>query len=519
MAVGDEKGGLHLLNLKSGDVVYTDPNAHIGGIKSIAKLPSENGFTTVGADRRIVRWNLALIKKSSVAKTGDKNANNNSNNNNAQSVITLQIVSELELTETPLFVRYAKLSPNHKRTHRSHDDEGKEVVSSNELFAVGLQDNNIQLFYADTNKRFLVLYGHKLAPTDVDFSDDGQLVASVGIDKALRFWGSDFGDCHRAIHAHDDYVTRVVFVPGTHYCFTSSLDGSVKHWDGDTWTMIQQFRSHQRGLYALCLNSNGSHFASAGSDKCLRVFGRTEEMLFPEEEASRVAQEAMDDEAARRNAIQKLDEKDVEVGVSGQATAATNTAAERLMDALDLVSIELQRLGDGGKIQMTAQASLIFRNRSVWEYLWATIEEIRPSELRHAIAALTSIHLSALLQYLSLMESHNAILNYETAAKILLALVAPAPGSSARPVMFFSEENSIEMVTSTDAAAVTNLDRLESLRNRIASRLQQQADRMEGNIAALKFVMQRLSDRERVKFYDVSKIQGHKKKYHTSQIL
>eukprot|EP00388_Colpodella_angusta_P041465 GDKK01053337.1.p1 GENE.GDKK01053337.1~~GDKK01053337.1.p1 ORF type:complete len:236 (+),score=24.95 GDKK01053337.1:27-710(+) len=227
----------------------------------------------------------------------------------------------------------------------------------------------------------------------------------------------------------------------------------------------------------------------------------------------------MEDDPPRRNAIQRLDEKDVEVGVSGQATSATNTAAEKLMDALDLVSVELQRLGDGGKVQMAAAASLVFRNRSVWEYLWSIIEEIKPSELRHCIATLTHIHLSALLQYLSLMDSHNAILNYETAAKILLSLVAPAPGSSSRPIMFFSDENSIELKTSTEAASITNLDRLESLRNRIAARLQAQTDRMEGNIAALKFIMARLTDRERVKFYDVSKVQGHKKKYHASQIL
>lgn len=173
---------------------------------------------------------------------------------------TLIQVQEIELAESPLFAQFS--------------DKDK-------FLAVGLQNNTIQLFFADSLKPYLALFGHKLPPTAVAFTSDLTLVASTGMDKSLRFWGTDFGDCHRAIHAHDDYVTGITFQPQTHYAFTVSLDGSVKMWDGDNWTMVQRFRQHPRGLWSVCVTYNGTCLATAGVDRTIRCFLRTQDIVFP----------------------------------------------------------------------------------------------------------------------------------------------------------------------------------------------------------------------------------------------
>eukprot|EP00658_Telonema_sp_P-2_P071239 TRINITY_DN6053_c0_g1_i4.p1 TRINITY_DN6053_c0_g1~~TRINITY_DN6053_c0_g1_i4.p1 ORF type:complete len:486 (-),score=161.92 TRINITY_DN6053_c0_g1_i4:261-1718(-) len=463
--------------------------------------------------------------------------------------LVLQPTHEMELNETPLFLRYSYMAASQTNGSTFTSPYGRSSAADasappppKDLYAIGLQDNNIQLFYADSNKPFLTLYGHKLTPTDVCFSSDGNLIASVGLDKSLRFWGADFGDCHKAIHAHDDYITRVQFVPSTHYVVTCSLDGSVKHWDGDNWTMIQMFRFHQRGLYGLAISGNGSYFASAGVDRCIRIAKRTDEMLFPEEEESRITQEAMDNESARRAALQKLDEKGVEVGVPSTVTTASANAAETLMDALDMVSSEVQRMGtvnaagDGGHVQ-EQNTALLLKNRTVWEYLWGVLESIRPSELRHCLGSLTSIHLTALVQYLAQMDAHNAILNYETAAKILLALVAPPQGSSSRPILHFEaggnhiagassgglsrkarkaqEAADSQRKKQGEERLIASLSQLEALRNSISTRLHKQSDSLQGNVASLRFLLGAIEKKEQVQFFDLSKIQGHKKQYHS----
>lgn len=461
ICVGTESGAVHLVNVAASTIVTTQ-SVHVGAVRSVALRPDQSGFTSLGQDRRLVVWTLAMMS-------------------DATQSVSLQLTHEIELNDNGLFLEYSK--------------DGK-------LVAVGLQDNNIQLFYADTWKPFLVLFGHKLPPSGASFSTDGSLIATVGMDKSLRFWGTDFGDCHRAIHAHDEYVTSVQFVPNTHYVFTCSMDGSVKYWDGDNWTMIQRFRLHQRGLWSLAVNSNGSTFASAGTDRCLRLASRTEEILFPQEEEEKMAQEAMDEDAARRAALQKLEDKEAEVGIVGQATTATTDAAEKLMEALDLISVELQRkAGDGDNYQ----PHLLFRNKSVWEHLWATLDSIRPSELRHAMSALTSTHITALLEFLVETIDSGVVQNYETVARSVLALVAPPPGKTHGRAFI-----------SVSGEGVNTAKAIQQLRSRIADGLQRGVDRINFNVAGLKFIMQQATQKDKVRFYDLSKIQGHKKKYNSS---
>lgn len=459
--VGTESGAVHLVNVAASTIVTTQ-SVHVGAVRSVALRPDNSGFTSLGQDRRLVVWTLAMMS-------------------DATQTVSLQLTHEIELNDNALFLEYSK--------------DGK-------LAAVGLQDNNIQLFYTDSWKPFLVLFGHKLPPTGASFSTDGTLIASVGMDKSLRFWGSDFGDCHRAIHAHDDYVTAVHFVPNTHYVFTCSMDGSVKYWDGDNWTMIQRFRLHQRGLWCLAVNSNGSAFASAGVDRCLRLAMRTEEILFPQEEEERMAQEAMDEEAARRTALQKLEDKEAEVGIVGQATTATTDAAEKLMEALDLISVELQRQHADGD---NYQPHLLFRNKSVWEHLWSTLDSIRPSEIRHAMGALTSTHITALLEYLVRAIDAGAVQNYETVARSVLALVTPPPGKTHGRAFI-----------SVSGEGVDTVQAIQKLRTRIAEGLQRGVDRVNFNVAGLRFIMQQATQQDKVRFFDLSKVQGHKKKYNTS---
>lgn len=126
----------------------------------------------------------------------------------------------------------------------------------------------LQVFFTDSLKFFLSLYGHKLPVLSLDISSDSTLLVSGSADKnikvrggamcstplrsslAMRWrpqlagvrpttmcapqvWGLDFGDCHRSLFAHADAVMGVSFVPKTHYVFTVGKDKMVKYWDID----------------------------------------------------------------------------------------------------------------------------------------------------------------------------------------------------------------------------------------------------------------------------------------------
>eukprot|EP00494_Astrolonche_serrata_P025322 UN25583 len=79
------------------------------------------------------------------------------------------------------------------------------------------------------------MYGHRLPVLCMDISSDSQLLISGSADKNVKIWGLDFGDLHKSLFAHNDRVTSVKFVPGTHYFFSSGKDGTIKYWDGDSF--------------------------------------------------------------------------------------------------------------------------------------------------------------------------------------------------------------------------------------------------------------------------------------------
>ena len=498
--VGQQDGSVLLLDVASSAVLFREPAIHVGGVKHVVRKPDRSGFVTLGADRRLLLWSVGLSEeKPSKAKTSKKNKERDdgdeeeedAKNNNAAGAATLVQEQEIELTETPLC---AAFSPDGR------------------FFGVGLQNNNIQLFFADSMKPYLSLFGHKLPPTSLSFSTDGTLVASVSMDKSLRFWGTDFGDCHRAIHAHDDYVTQVEFLEDTHYVFTVSMDGSVKQWDGDNWTMVQLFRQHQRGVWAVAATANGTCIATAGADRCIRCFLRTQDIVFPQEEEEKMAQAAMDEEAAKRAALHKLDGADGsagsaagEVGLAGQQTAATAEAAERLMEALDIVSVEQQRVQQHD--DATPRHPMLL-HLSVWEYLWSVIETIRPSELRYTLLSLTSVHVDALLTALEAMLTERAVLNYETASKMVLALVTmPAESASTQGLRAAAIRGEV--------SEVHGARRLATLRHRLSEGLDESVSRMDYSVAGLHLVRQHLEDSEKIKFFDRSKVQGYKRRYHS----
>lgn len=76
-------------------------------------------------------------------------------------------------------------------------------------------------------------------------------------------------------------------MPDTHYCFTAGKDKTVKYWDLDRRGEVAALEGHAAEVWALGLSSDGSLLVSAGADRGLRVWERTEEPIFLEEERER----------------------------------------------------------------------------------------------------------------------------------------------------------------------------------------------------------------------------------------
>ncbi|KPJ02709.1 WD repeat-containing protein 3 [Papilio xuthus] len=242
-AVGCADGTLLLIDVAAATVSEQIP-AHTGACNSVGLLPDLRGCYTGGADKTVKIWQFELI----LDPTGDSKAK----------VLSLLHTRTLELEEAVCAVR---VSPNNK------------------FIAVGLMDSTVKIFFLDTFKFYLSLYGHKLPVLCLDISYDSTLIATGSGDRNVKIWGMDFGDCHKSIFAHNDSVTALQFVPSTHYLFTASKDGKIKQWDADTYENIITLNGHAGACWCVCVGAGGLVSAACGADGALRLFTRTDEPL------------------------------------------------------------------------------------------------------------------------------------------------------------------------------------------------------------------------------------------------
>merc|ERR1719233_2524126 len=240
VVAGTKAGQIQMYELGSGDMTESIA-AHTGEVWGIAPSPGNKGFVSGGADKTVKFWDYELVED---RDRGTK-----------------------------------VLSALHRRTLSV--DEGVTAVAlsaDGRLVAAALLDSTVKVFFVDTLKFFLSLYGHKLPVTTLDISSDSTLIVTASADRNVKIWGLDFGDCHKSIFAHEDSILGLRFIPKTHLFFTCGKDGRINQWDADNFTKVISLRGHQDDVLAIDVTQNGGHVISTGRDKSLRLWNKTKEI-------------------------------------------------------------------------------------------------------------------------------------------------------------------------------------------------------------------------------------------------
>eukprot|EP00937_MAST-01D_sp_MAST-1D-sp2_P001144 g1144.t1 len=307
VAIGTKEGKLQLFDLASGSCLE-EHAAHEGAIWSLALRPDKRGLASASADHSVKFWMFELVAEA--PGTPER--------------VGMEHTRTLKMTDDVLCVRFS---------HTSRDDQ--------QLLAVALMDNTVKVFHADTLKFFLSLYGHKLPVMCCDISTDNSLMVTASADKNVKLWGLDFGDCHCSLFAHADSVMGVVFVPRTHHFFTVGKDRLLKYWDGDAREHIMSLDMHRGEAWCVAVSSLGDFVVTGSHDRSLRVWKRTEEQLFLEEEKEKALEAEFDKMNEAADAEDGADGAPGDTAAAaGRADAITVAWSERLIDALDVASNE-----------------------------------------------------------------------------------------------------------------------------------------------------------------------------------
>jgi len=70
----------------------------------------------------------------------------------------------------------------------------------------------------------------------------------------------------------------------SHRFWTAGKDAKVKYWDGDRFVGVQTMKGHHGEVWALATGHHGRVVVTAGADRSIRVWEKTDEPLFLEEE-------------------------------------------------------------------------------------------------------------------------------------------------------------------------------------------------------------------------------------------
>jgi U3 small nucleolar RNA-associated protein 12 len=462
VVVGTKSGELELYDIASAALLDTF-KAHEGAVWTLQVHPDGRSLVSGSADKTAKFWNFEVIQEPIL---GTKRT---------MPKLTLIHTRTLKVADDILSLR---LSPDAR------------------LLAVALLDNTVKVFFVDSLKLFLNLYGHKLPVLNMDISFDSKMIVTCSADKNVRLWGLDFGDCHKAFFAHQDSILQVAFVPHNqdgngHNFFSSSKDKTIKYWDGDKFEQIQRLDGHHGEIWALAVSRTGNFIVSASHDKSIRVWEQTDEQIFLEEEKEKELEELYEKTLATSLEKDQEDQNndDAEFGSVEKQTVETLTAGEKISEALEIGMADL----DVMKEWETAKAGqpniappsrnplfMALGGISAEQHVLNIFQAIKAAALQDALLILPFSILPSLFTFLNIFATRS--MNIPLTCRILF---------------FMLQVHHRQVV-----ASKTMRPMLDGIRANLRQALKKQKDMMGFNMAALRVISAQVKDRSVKNYVD-----------------
>lgn len=383
--LGTKTGELELWDISTSTLIESF-QAHDGAIWTLAVHPDGRSVVTGSADKSAKFWRFDIVDEDIPG--------------------TRRTTQRLKLTQT----RQLKVADDVLALTFSPDN--------GRLLALSTLDNTVKVYFSDSLKLFLTLYGHKLPVLSLSISSDSKLIATSSADKNVRVWGLDFGDCHKAFFAHSDSVMAVSFIKHPveqeerHSLFSASKDGAVKIWDAQKFEQVQKLDGHRGEIWAMVLSRTGESVITASHDKSIRVWDVGDDLIFLEEEREKELEEMYESTlAANLDRDARDEDAGEEVANAGKQTISTLTHGEKILEALELGVADLELMSTHAKEKernpKTAPPArnplyMALGNISAEQHLLATLRKIPPSALNDALLVIPFTTLPSLFTFLAL---------------------------------------------------------------------------------------------------------------------
>ena len=367
--VGTKEGTIEIYDVGACARVHVEA-AHAGPVWSLALLPDRSGFVSGSADKTVKFWTWAVVEGGGDDGGSKRKKKKHADDGEAEAEAEADAAAEARGGGRRLSIALTR------QLDAAEDVLCVRASPDGRLLAVALLDATIKVYYLDSLKFFLSLYGHKLPVLAMDISSDSSLLVSGGADKNLKVWGLDFGDCHRSLFAHQDAVTSVAFVRDTHYAFSAGKDRLVKYWDLDRFEMLLELPGHHGEVWALAPSAHGDFVVSGSRDRGVRRWERTQEPFFVEEERERRLESLFEADLEAQQERAERERREAAAAAApggaegddggaalpaGRRTLESVGAADSIVDALDVAANEERKAEEHARAVADAEAAAAAR--------------------------------------------------------------------------------------------------------------------------------------------------------------
>ncbi len=153
---------------------------------------------------------------------------------------------------------------NYEHTLECMRNVGAVAFSQDGSFLAVAQENDIFLWRVQDWKPIGRLRGHKATISVLEFSPDGQLLASGSIDRTIKLWSIDDGEEQLNIVAHAAEITDIAFSPNGKALASSSTDQKAKIWLVADGSSLYEYRGYK--AYSVAYSPDGEILAVGYGD-------------------------------------------------------------------------------------------------------------------------------------------------------------------------------------------------------------------------------------------------------------
>ncbi len=236
---GSDSSYLEIFNLETPDKSPLRVKGHRGSISDIKFLKNNAGFVSASTDRTL-RFTNQVTGESRNVLTLPYDLKSIDISPNGEWLAGASTSGKLILVNTNDFTYKEIASEAPNRILSVAFNPAQPMVLAYGVEVVNEKKGTVKILDLNTNK-VKELSGHKAGIADLEFSPDGELLASAGLDRKIQMWVVDHEeDLPIEMDNNNGNVWHIAFAKGSNYLIGSCNDGEVRVWPTDTKVLAEQ---------------------------------------------------------------------------------------------------------------------------------------------------------------------------------------------------------------------------------------------------------------------------------------